>query len=103
MEGSRRDVARVDLLMNVRTAEEAEVYELAEIWYQGWQDAHAQILPAELRQLRTPESFRERMKAALDSVRVVGPSGAPVGFCMIKDDELYRYVERSVSFRSVAV
>ena len=26
----------------------------------------------------------------LRSIRVVGPSGAPLGFCIVKDDELYQ-------------
>jgi GNAT superfamily N-acetyltransferase len=76
--------------MNVRAAEESEIDQLAGIWYQGWQDAHAEILPAELKRLRTLESFRERLAAALESVRAAGPFGAPVGFSMTKGDELYQ-------------
>jgi ribosomal protein S18 acetylase RimI-like enzyme len=76
--------------MSVRTAVESEIHLLAEIWTQGWQDAHARIMPAALARLRTRESFRERLAAALPDVRVAGPEGAPVGFCMVKDDELYQ-------------
>ena len=76
--------------MDVRDAEEHEVEALAKIWYDGWNDAHAQIVPAELKRIRTLESFTERMRAALATVRVAGPTGAPVGFHMLKDDELYQ-------------
>lgn len=76
--------------MNVRAADEAEIGQLATLWYDSWQDAHAQILPAELTRLRTLESFRDRLQAALSSVRVVGPSGTPVGFCIVKGDELHQ-------------
>jgi ribosomal protein S18 acetylase RimI-like enzyme len=76
--------------MNVRAAEEAEIDQLAKLWYDGWQDAHAQILPPELKRRRTLESFRQRLQAALPNTRVVGPPGAAVGFCMVKDDELYQ-------------
>lgn len=76
--------------MNVRDAEEAEIDRLADIWYQGWRDAHEQIVPAELTRLRTLESFRDRLRAAIPFVRVVGPPGEPVGFCMVKGDELYQ-------------
>src|SRR5918992_613641 len=76
--------------MNVRSAEETEIAHLAKVWYDGWQDAHAQILPAELTRLRTLESFRDRLQAAIPNVRVVGPLGEPVGFCIVKDDELYQ-------------
>jgi GNAT superfamily N-acetyltransferase len=76
--------------LQVIPADETEIGHLAKIWYDAWQDAHAQILPAELTRLRTLESFRERLQAALPSVRVVGPPGEPVGFCMVKGDELYQ-------------
>lgn len=76
--------------MDVRAAEAAEIGHLAKLWYDGWQDAHAQIVPAELTRLRTLASFRDRLQAALPNVRVVGPSGAPVGFSIVKGDELYQ-------------
>ena len=76
--------------MHVRTAEEREIDGLARLWYDGWQDAHAQILPVELRRLRTLESFRQRLQTALPDTRVVGPPGVPRGFCITKGDELYQ-------------
>jgi ribosomal protein S18 acetylase RimI-like enzyme len=76
--------------MTVRPAEIAEVDYLARLWYDGWQDAHARILPAELTRIRTLESFRERLAAALGDVRVAGPLGAPAGFCIVRGDELYQ-------------
>jgi ribosomal protein S18 acetylase RimI-like enzyme len=76
--------------MSVRAAEAAEIDHLAKVWYDGWQDAHARILPAELARVRTLESFRDRLEAALPDVRVVGPFPAPVGFCILKGDELYQ-------------
>jgi GNAT superfamily N-acetyltransferase len=76
--------------MDVRTAEEVEIDQLAKVWHDGWHDAHAQIVPAELVRLRTLESFRNRLQAALPNIRVVGPSGAPVGFCIVREDELYQ-------------
>ena len=76
--------------MDVRAAEESEIGCLAKIWYEGWHDAHGRIVPAELARLRTPESFRDRLQAALPDVRVVGPSGEPLGFSIIKGNELYQ-------------
>ena len=76
--------------MSVRPAEAAELDYLARVWYDGWQDAHAHIMPAELARIRTLESFRERLEAALPDVRVVGPFPTPVGFCLVKGDELYQ-------------
>jgi GNAT superfamily N-acetyltransferase len=72
----------------VRDADEAEVDGLAKIWFDGWRDAHLKLAPPELTRYRTLESFRKRLVEALSSVRVAGPAGAPLGFYMLKDDEL---------------
>ena len=77
--------------MTVRPAEPSETGVLARLWYDGWQDAHAAILPPKLAQARTLESFAERMAAALANVRVIGPRGAPSGFAILKGDELYQF------------
>src|SRR5688572_9358419 len=76
--------------MHVRSAEESEIGCLAKIWYEGWHDAHGRIVPAELARFRTLESFRDRLQAALPDVRVVGPFGEPLGFSIIKGNELYQ-------------
>lgn len=76
--------------MDIRHAEESEIDCLATLWYEGWKDAHLQIVPQELARARTPESFKERIRMLLPTVRVVGPTGAPVGLCIVKDDELYQ-------------
>ena len=68
--------------MEVRSAEEHELDSLAKVWYDSWNDAHAHLVPAELTRLRTPANFRERLKESLPHIRVVGPPGAPVGFCV---------------------
>jgi GNAT superfamily N-acetyltransferase len=69
---------------------ESELDELAQLWYESWRDAHAAIVPAELTQARTLDSFKQRLRILRPDVRVVGPIGAPVGFCIVKEDELYQ-------------
>jgi GNAT superfamily N-acetyltransferase len=69
----------------------ADVEQLARLWHDGWRDAHLAIVPAELACLRTLESFRERMRADLADVRVAGSPGSPLGFTMLKSDELYQF------------
>jgi GNAT superfamily N-acetyltransferase len=89
--------------MVVRAAEETELDALAKLWYEAWQDAHARIVPEELTRARTLESFRQRIRADLPHVRVVGPPGAPVGFCSVKGDELYQlFVSASARGSGVA-
>ena len=77
--------------MTARLADPSETGVLARLWYDGWQDAHAAVLPAALARARTLASFAERMAAALADVRVIGPQGAPLGFSMLKGDELYQF------------
>jgi GNAT superfamily N-acetyltransferase len=89
--------------MDVRPADASEVDQLARLWHDGWRDAHAEILPRELVRLRTPETFHERMRAGLASVRAIGPIGAPLGFTMLKGDELNQlYVAAAVRGSGVA-
>ena len=76
--------------MKVRSADERDLDQLALVWFDGWHEAHAQIVPPELTRLRTVESFRDRLRAALPDVRVVDASGLPVGFSVVKGDELYQ-------------
>jgi len=76
--------------MGVRAAEPAEIDLLAQLWFDGWRDAHAAIVPPELTRVRTLDSFRERLRAALPSVRVAGEAGSPLGFYLLKGDELYQ-------------
>jgi GNAT superfamily N-acetyltransferase len=76
--------------MQVRAAGERELDALARVWFDAWNDAHAEIVPSELTRLRTLGSFKDRLRVALPEIRVAGPPGAPVGFYILKDDELYQ-------------
>jgi len=81
--------------MHVKPAAHEDIPGLASIWHEGWHDAHAMLMPAELTQDRTLDSFRRRLPALLPDTSVAGPEGAPVGFCVLKGDELYQlYVAR---------
>ena len=89
--------------MNVRPPDASELDHLAQLWHQGWHDAHGHIAPAGLVKARTLEQFRARMAAALADTFVIGPKGAPDGFFMLKDDELYQfYVARAARGSGVA-
>ena len=76
--------------MNVRPAEPDDLDALARLWFEVWTASHAPMMPEALIKLRTLESFHERLAHMIDDVRVIGPLGAPIGFCAIKDDELYQ-------------
>lgn len=82
---------------NIRDAKLSEIGALAKIWFDGWQDAHARIVPLELVRLRTLQSFDERLRAASTSVRVAATGGAPLGFYFLKGPELYQFYVSAVA------
>jgi GNAT superfamily N-acetyltransferase len=61
------------------------------LWWQGWQDAHAAILPPDLARVRTLESFHERLENNLANLRVAEIEGRPVGLAIIDSSELYQF------------
>ena len=81
----------------VRDAERNEIDQIARVWFDSWRDAHEQIVPPELTAARTLKSLRDRVAASLDELRVVGEPGKPVGFAMVKDDELYELFVAAVA------
>ena len=78
-------------MTEIRSAREADIGRLAAIWHDGWRDGHLAIVPAALAGARTLDSFRERLAAAIDHVRVACRHDALVGFAMFKGDELYQF------------
>jgi ribosomal protein S18 acetylase RimI-like enzyme len=76
--------------MQARPADEGEIDQLAGIWFEGWHESHARIVPPALTRLRTFENFRDRLRRALAQIRVVGPAGSPHGFCVLKGPEVYQ-------------
>ncbi|SCB25799.1 Acetyltransferase (GNAT) domain-containing protein [Bradyrhizobium shewense] len=76
--------------MQVRPADPTEIDHLALLWHDAWHGSHAHLAPPELVRLRTLASFRDRLAVMLTDICVVGPSGAPLGLCALKGDELYQ-------------
>lgn len=74
--------------MIIRDATEVELDHLARLWYEGWRDAHATLLPEALARYRTLGSFRDRLDIEAQHLRVAGPVGQPTGMCIVKNDEL---------------
>lgn len=74
----------------IRTPTKPELPTLAQLWYDGWQVAHAAHVPASLTAIRTLESFELRLSDHFDDIRVIGEIGTPLGFCIIKGPEIYQ-------------
>jgi GNAT superfamily N-acetyltransferase len=89
--------------MTVRPAQSADLAPLARLWWQGWRDAHVPIVPKALSARRTLDSFIDRMAVALPHVRTLGPVGQPLGFHLIKGDELHQlYVDEEARGAGIA-
>jgi GNAT superfamily N-acetyltransferase len=87
----------------VRAAVASELDQLAQVWFDGWHDAHAAIVPEALTRVRTLPSFRDRLRSALPHTRTVGTIGAPLGFCIVKNDEVYQlFVSKAARGTGVA-
>lgn len=72
----------------IRPAEPADLDPLAQLWLEGWTEAHAAHVPPELTAKRPLDSFRRRLEGYGDRLRTAGPVGAPLGMCVVTGDEL---------------
>jgi ribosomal protein S18 acetylase RimI-like enzyme len=89
--------------VSIRPAMPEEHPALARLWHAGWHDAHAAHVPAELTRRRTLENFCDRIAGFDDRLRVAGPAGAPLGLCVIQDDEIYQiYARRAARGTGIA-
>jgi putative acetyltransferase len=74
----------------IRPAQPKDHDALTIIWNDGWHESHADHVPEALRAHRTYDSFHIRLKDMLETTLVTGPVGAPIGFCAIKNNEIYQ-------------
>lgn len=72
----------------IRKVEPADLDPLAQLWLDGWTEAHAAHVPPELTAMRPLDSFRRRLDNYGDGLRTAGPIGAPLGFYVIREDEM---------------
>jgi len=74
-----------------RPAIPRDIPALTALWLEGWIEAHAAIVPAELTALRTEASFADRLMRDLGATRVGTIEGNLAGFHIIKDAEVYQF------------
>ncbi|MEH6673542.1 MAG: GNAT family N-acetyltransferase [Sulfitobacter sp.] len=77
--------------MQIKPAHPDDAARLAEMWYQGWHQAHASVVPTALTTLRTPEEFTMRMRVHLKHTKVAWVDGQIAGFFMVDHDEIYQF------------
>jgi DNA/RNA-binding domain of Phe-tRNA-synthetase-like protein/ribosomal protein S18 acetylase RimI-like enzyme len=74
--------------VEVRPALPADAEAVAEIWRRGWRDGHEDLVPQELVEARTEESFRTRAADRVGDTTVATIGEAVTGFVMVVDDEV---------------
>ena len=81
--------------LDIRLATPQEIEPLAALWMRAWRDGHQGLVPEGLLKHRTEASFAARLARMGETLRVAGPVGDPLGFCAVKEAELYQlFVDR---------
>lgn len=88
---------------SIKPATDGLVEQISAIWETSWHEAHAEIVPPELAELRNTQSFLERTSENIESTVIAIDGTTVLGFCMVKEDELYQmYVSRGARGSGVA-
>jgi DNA/RNA-binding domain of Phe-tRNA-synthetase-like protein/GNAT superfamily N-acetyltransferase len=72
----------------IRPAGSEDADDVAEIWRHGWRDGHLGLVPQELVDARTEESFRTRALERVGDTTVATVDGTVAGFIMVMGDEV---------------
>jgi putative acetyltransferase len=89
-----RDAGTPDYVIRKATA--GDVGTVARIWHTGWGDGHIGHVPPELVPHRHLQQFVSRARDRVAATWVVESDGQPVGFVVVKGDEVEQlYVDRS--------
>ena len=75
---------------------------MAEIWRRGWRDGHDGLVPQELVEARTPESFRARAEERIGEMTVAVLDEEVAGFVLVVGEEVEQ-VYVSASHRGTGV
>ncbi|MEM5473463.1 GNAT family N-acetyltransferase [Hoeflea sp. AS60] len=78
------------MMFRIIELNETDIAQAVQIWQNGWHDAHASIVPKELVELRTSESFLQRLREHSANTRIGTSDGEPLGLCITEGDELYQ-------------
>ncbi len=71
----------------IRRAQPADLPALADLWHQGWHEAHAAHVPAALAALRSRDSLLTRLQSQAVLLTAGSP---PLGLCIPRGNEIYQ-------------
>ncbi len=84
-------------MTSIRPADAGDMSAVADLWHEGWHDAHAGHVPEGLTAARTLAAFHERTPSRVaDTTVAMSDDGELLGFVMVVDDEVEQvFVGRS--------
>jgi GNAT superfamily N-acetyltransferase len=88
--------------VTLRRGRAADANAVAEIWRLGWHDGHDGLVPQELVDARTPDSFHIRASDRIGEMTVAVVGDEVAGFVLVVDDEVEQ-VYVSASHRGTGV
>ena len=92
-----------DVNVALRRGGRQDASDVAEIWRLGWRDGHLGLVPDELAEVRTEESFRARAAERVDEMTVAVVDGEVAGFVLVVGAEVEQvYVSSDYRGRGVA-
>lgn len=90
-------------MIRIEPARESDISQIADLWHDGWHQAHGHIVPPALVASRQPQEFQARTQKRLPQTRVARSEGVLAGFFMLSEDELYQfYVSSEFQGRGLA-
>jgi GNAT superfamily N-acetyltransferase len=89
----------------LRPATADDMAAVADLWHEGWHDAHAGHVPEGLTRGRTLAAFHERTPSRVpDTTVAFAEDGRLLGFIMVTEDEVEQvFVDRSTRGSGLAV
>jgi putative acetyltransferase len=89
-------------MLEIRPAETADHEEILQLWYRGWHEAHADLVPSEVLAFRAENHFAIWLEEARDTFYVAIDTKL-LGFVSVRDAEVVKlYVGKSARGTGVA-
>lgn len=76
-------------MIEIRAARDEDRAAIIRLWHQGWHDAHAELVPAEILAFRTSRHFALWLEQSSDKFYVATDDGL-LGFISLKDAEVMK-------------
>lgn len=77
-------------MLKIRSATLEDKEAIVQLWHQGWHDAHALLVPADILAFRTKSHFHSWFEQASDTFYLALLEDEPIGFVSVKEAEVVK-------------